>query len=483
MSFINFSGSYQPPGVYVTQQTPQVIAVPVTAPSTVALVGPTLGYFTNTDVVTLSTTSTTTLSKKGINLSTVVVTDAYNNVYAASGNYTLAQTGTGTATVTTIEEITASPIGANAVYVSYQYTDANYYLPYQFSSYTAIQATYGNPFDANNNLLSPISLAAQLLYANGSPTVVVMPTTDTGLVATQTGLSTAYVALAARNDIDIVIPLPVGITNATGANSITGVGTDLKSHCDSMAQQSLWRIGILGYESSVTTSTLNPGTLPSTGLAPAIADARVTVAYPNQLSYYYTPNNTTLTVSGYYLAAALAGVLSGNPVQQGLTRQIINGFSGIPAAMLATFTKANKNSWSAAGVSVVEPTSTAQGSSLVCRQGVTTQVNSTVLREISLVRAADNMMFNIYDSLLNSNLIGSPTTTNTPAQIQGLVQGVLDNLVASGVIVGYSSLNTAVTSNNPTVVSVTFAYSPSYPLNYIAVSFSVDTSTGNVIPV
>lgn len=479
---MSFAGSYQPPGVYVSAQTPPVLSSPVSAPTTVALVGPTRGYFTNTDASVLPVSpSTYTLSKNGINLASVVVTDAYNNVISATGNYTLSQTGTGTSSVTTITATSngffAPASGAPpAAYISYQYTDANYYQPYLFSTYRDIQQAYGTPYDDNNNLTSPITLAAQFIFANGAPNVLVVPTTDSNLLATQAGLAAAYTQLQNRNDISMVVPLPVGITSGA---TIQGVGTDLRAHCDSMAQQSMWRIGLLGYESSVSSSTLNPGQLPSTGLAPSIADQRVVVAYPNQLLYYYNPNNVTLTVSGYYLAAAMAGVLANNVVQQGLTRQPILGFSGIPTSMYTSMTKASKNTWSAAGVSVVEP-ATASGSSLICRQGVTTSTTSTVTREISLVRAADFMMYDLYNTLMNSKLIGTPTTANTPAQIQGMVQGVLDFLVSQGVIIGYTNLQATVTSTNPTVVTVTFAYQPAYPLNYIQISFSVNTSTGSV---
>ncbi len=479
---MSFSGSYQPPGIYITPQSPPVLASPVTAPTTVALVGPTRGYFTNTDVTVLPVSPTTyTLSKNGISTASVVVTDAYGNVISATGNYTVAQTGTGTATVTTITATSggffAPATGAPpTAYISYQYTDANYGLPNLLSNYNQVQQAYGTPFDSNNNLVSPITLAAQFLYANGSPNVLVVPTADTNLVATQANIAAAYTLLESRNDVSIVVPLPTGITVPA---TIQGVGTDLRSHCDSMSQQSQWRIGILGYESSVTTTALNPGQLPSTGLAPGIGDERVIVAFPNALGYYYQPTNTMMTISGYYLAAAFAGFLASNPVQQGLTRQTILGFSGIPASILSTLSKANKNTWSAAGVSVVEP-ATVNGSPLVCRQGVTTSTTSTVSREISLVRAADFMMYDLYNTLMNSKLIGAPTTANTPAQVQGMVQGVLDYCVSQGVIIGYTALQAVVTSTNPTVITVTFAYQPAYPLNYISISFSVNTSTGTI---
>jgi hypothetical protein len=41
-------------------------------------------------------------------------------------------------------------------------------------------------------------------------------------------------------------------------------------------------------------------------------------------------------------------------------------------------------------------------------------------------------------------------------------------------------LTAVVQSTNPTVIAVTFGYSPSYPLNYITVSFTVNALTGQI---
>lgn len=471
MSILDFSGSYQPPGVYIQEQAPQIAAVPVTAPSIVALVGPTRGYLTHTDAFVLSQASATALTQQGINQSTIVVTNAYGTVYSPS-NYTLATTGSGNTAVSSIELTAAgaSNIGTQVAYITYQYTDSHYYQPLTFTNPNAIIAAYGAPFDVNSNLTSPISLAASFLYANGTPTVIVMPTTDTGMTATRSGLSTAYTALSSNPYIDLVVPLPVGMTGTPNTpGDIYNVGQDLKTHCEGLAQQGIFRVGIYGWETSVT---IGPDSV-----AQNVADQRVIVPYPNQLNYFYGPNNVTVTLGGYYLAAAFAGFLSSQPVQQGLTRQVINGFSGIPNSMYITMTKQQKNTWSAAGVSVCEISG---NGSLVCRQGLTTSTANVTTSEISIVRSTDTMAFEIEETLNNSGLVGGPTNTNTPAQIQALVQGVLDTLVAAGIIVGYQGLNATVTSVNPTVVTVTFGFSPAFPLNYIAVQFSVNTSTGSV---
>lgn len=477
MSFINFSGSYQPPGVYVTAQIPQSVQASTVANTAVALVGPTRGYATNTDTVVLSGTAQP-LSKYGINASTITVTDSYGNAIPTA-NYTLSPLSgqqSPTQQVTIVQAGTPPTTGtwtsfSQPVYVSYQYTDAAFSNPQTFTSYNAIQAYYGPAYTATGTLNSPITLAAQLLYSNGNPTTVCVPTADTSPTATtQANLKAAYSLLAANTSIGLVVPLPVGITTQA---TLQGCMQDLAAHCEGLASQQIYRIGIFGYDSTVALSTFAPNAL----ISGSGADPRVVLAFPNQMSLYYQPTNTNLTVSGYYLAAAYAGVLASGPVQQGLTRRVVNGFAGISSALQPSMTKLSKNSWSSGGVAVAEISSTG---SLVCRQGVTTSTSSVINQEISLVRSADSMMSSLQTTILNTGLIGSPTTTNTPSLIQQASQSCLDLLTANGTIVGYSSLSVSVQSFNPTVITVSFQYQPAYPLNYVSVSFGVDASTGFV---
>jgi len=61
------------------------------------------------------------------------------------------------------------------------------------------------------------------------------------------------------------------------------------------------------------------------------------------------------------------------------------------------------------------------------------------------------------------------------------VQGTLINAKASGLIQSYQNLNYTVNPANPTTVNITFQYSPTYPINYIQTTLSLNTQTGTVI--
>lgn len=464
MTILDFLAGYQPPGTYIQFTPPPVLTSSPNTVQSVALVGPTRGYLTQTDAIAISATPAA-LSQAGINPATIVVTNVSGTVYTSS-NYTLTPTGSGNTLTETIVLAGGSSIPSGTlVYVSYQYTNVNFYIPQTFTNYSQVVNAYGPAFDANNNLLSPIALAAQLLYSNGTPTIIVAPTTDTALTATRTGLSGAYSNISSIANIDIVVP----ITNGLVGSSDSGAAGDLKIHCDSLSAEGMFRIGIYGADKASTTA---PDTL-----AASVGDSRVVEVWPNQLLFNNGASNQNVTVGGYCLAAACAGFLASNPPQQGLTKQNISGFAGIPLATLGLMTPTYKNQLSAAGVSVLE---SVPPGVLQIRHGVTTLPTTVLTREIPITRASDAMLDGIITSINAANVIGQPITAQTQPTVHSIVQSSLDGDVATGLIFSYTNLTTQVFSVNPTVLQVSFAYQPSYPLDYIVVTYTVNLSTGLV---
>ncbi len=475
MSIINFS-TYQSPDVYVTQLPSPIVNIVGTTPAVVAIVGPTRGYKTFTEPITLNGTAPSTLSNLGVNPATVVIQDASGNTFTAGVDYSTATIAGIDAYHNQVTVARATPSGINSgvtVFATYQYTDFNYYTPQYFTSFPAVQAAFGQALNlSSNTIASPVSLAALQAFNNGANQVIICSTTDSGLIATRAGLSAAYTSLASNTDVSIIVPLPVGLTGTpTTPGDIINVGTDLKTHCETLAAQGVFRVGIIGYE---TTNTVAPDLI-----AGGIGSARVMEAWPNQMNFFNSTTQQTLVVSGYYLAAAYAGKFASLPIQEALTRKSINGFSGIPTGVFGSMTKAYKNQLSAAGVAVVEPS---PNGSLICRHGVTTLGTTALTQELSLVRCADRMVQQIHDTLLNSGLIGSPQIPSTLGTVKSIAQGVLDNLKNTGVIFDYTGLGVQTISANPTVIAIQWAYKPSYPLNYITAQFSIDTTSGSIAP-
>ena len=118
---------------------------------------------------------------------------------------------------------------------------------------------------------------------------------------------------------------------------------------------------------------------------------------------------------------------------------------------------------------------------LWCLQGLTTNTTNWLTQEISINAIGDRLARNISSDLNNSYIIGGPLTAITVNTALAIVQATLVNAKKSGLIQSYQSLSYTLSSPNPTTIYITFQYSPTYPVNYIQVTFSLNTSTGAVI--
>lgn len=468
-----------PPGVYVEEaQTPVQPTIGLGA-SVPAIVGPAIGYRTHTEAVVLAGVANSRLTKLGVDQASVVVKDAQNTVIPGT-DYTLtvgsgadADAGTTTDNTTDIKRSGASNIlDGSTVYVSYHYTDTDYLTPVRINDYDDAKDLFGEPFDAAGNILSPLSLAAKFALANGAPQLVLAPASGSASAVTTAALVDAYNRLVSFYDVNIVVPLPVGITGTDLAPAdVPTIGTDLAQALLDALNDSVYRVGLLGVEKSVT---MDPA-----GIATGIDSERVVLMWPNRINYFNGLINQTIELSGYYLAAAAAGRLAVGSPQIPLTHKQIVGFNSIPPDLLNTMTKVTKNAWSAAGVAVAEVDRQRR---LRVRHGTTTDRSSIYTRELSLVRAKDGMVRIIKDAVDASELIGSPIDLETPVRVKGLIIGCLERAKNSGLIVDYLNVKSRQKSSDPSEIEVKFEYKPSYPLNYITVVFSVNADTGDVAP-
>lgn len=475
----DFVNQYQPPGVYVEEETSPLVAVVGTTPSVVGLLGPSIGYRTHTEAVTLTGTAPVTLSKLGVDIATnFEVRSEDGTVLPTVGDYVLdigggedADEDTETDNTATIARVALGDIGdGDTVFVSYRYTDTAYHSPHRFRDFDDVRDYYGEAVDTvTNAVVSPVSLAAKVAFENGAREVVIVATTGTDVLTSRGELEAAYDKLSTYYDVRVIVPLPVGLTGtAIAPGDVVNVAADLATWISgSISGDDILRVGLIGFESSITVA-------PET-IAAGTESSRVGILWPNGLNYYNGATNTVLEVAGYYLAAAAAGVMVNNEVQIPLTRKQIRGFTGIPAAKAATLSKSNKDLWSSSGVMVVEIDR--QGR-LVVRHGTSSDPTSVLTRELSLVRARDEMVTSIHDTVDASGLIGSAIDEETPIRVKGVIAGVLETLVSAGTIVAYQSLKVRQKSLDPTIIEVKFEYRPAYPLNYIVVSFQVNTITG-----
>jgi len=453
---------YQPPGVYVEESSPRSTFRRVLgSEAVVAIAGPSLGFRTGSDIVTLTLTPSE-LSRQGILQDTVQVTLLNGAPLTAGDDYVLETSDDpeDEATTSIAYEADSEAIDSGVrVRVTYSYRDAAFLDPVLVRSVDEVEALFGAPFDDTGEIQSPLSLAARIAAANGAGPMRLVPTSVGPEANTfAASLMSAMGRLANFDDVSVVVPLPVGLSSNAAAS-------ELKQHVEELSANGSYRTGILGLDATNTT--------PPAEVAASLESARVMLAAPNRLLYFSPERNETIVLSGYYLAAAYAGVLVGQPVQQPLTRRLVSGFSGIAPDALTSVLE--RNILSGSGVAVAEVNRRNQ---MICRHGVSTSTLSFASQEISVVRARDRMMELISSALETSGIVGSAMTPETPSSAGSVVQGVLESLLARGVFVGYKDLTSRQSQVDPTVIEVKFSYRPAFPVNYIVVNFTVDTSTG-----
>lgn len=485
---------YLPPGVYVDAGSTPTIAPVGVVPTVVCLIGQGVGYHTFTETVSFASGNSVQLTKKGINPSSLKVTGyvADPNVSGQSipktflpdipgspgtpRDYSVTQDVSGGVinSVSTLVRTTSGTISLTypQVQVTYQYTDSDYYALHGFTDFTSFQAAYGPALDpVSGAIVSPLSLAAQIALMNGANQIYAIALDGSGTIQQQ--FADAYTLLSAsNNNVNLVVPLWDTVTDGT---ALAGMLQTLNAALTADANNGVLRTAIVGLDSAYAGSATAVATL-----ATGVASQRIVLPWPNQLSFFNGYTNSTVTVDGFYLAAALAGQAASRQPQVPLTRKLPQGFTGFPATVQSGLTRTVKDQLAVAGVCVVEVDRNAQ---LSVRQGLTTNYAGGVLtREISLVRAQDALYTLVQNNLEAAALIGQPVTSGTPLQVKSIVAGALETAKSAGLIVDYSNLavrQQTPPNGDPTVIDVQFAYKPSYPLNYVLVGFTVDTSTGD----
>jgi hypothetical protein len=479
-------GGYAPPGVYIQEDVSPLVGTVGLPPTLVAVLGPASGYQTYVEQITLATTPTVRLAKKGIDVDSVAITRVDTGATVVSGDYTITPTSSPSASqdyyLDLVRDADAAVPNSTPVFVAYQYTDPDYYSPRRFDDYEDVKDVYGQPLNLVTPtlgatdyvaVLSPLSLAAKIAFENGAGELVLVPTTPPASSATTAGqistarraaLVAAYAKIATNHDVNVVVPLTDGIITADA----TGAGGELSTHVDAAAADGYLRFGVLGFDPAVTTA---PDVLLSTG---GFRSKRVALAYAASggMSYFNGGSGQTLGLGHQYLAAAYGGRMAALPVQKALTRESLRSFSGVSGTGPSN---TQKNAYAAAGVAVTEVDRRRR---IVVRHGLTTDTTSLNTREISVVRARDALVTLLQDGVESAGLIGQAITLETPLGIKSVVAGLLEAAKSAGTIVEYTGLQVRQRSTDPSVIEVRFGYSPAYPINYIAINFSVNVQTG-----
>ncbi len=483
----DFSRSYQPPGVYIEEEQTAVVSTTGIPPTLVCIVGEASGHQTSTEQIPFGE-DVVTLTKQGIDTASITVVVSGTNEVVGSADLVITKVSQNP-TVTQDYFVT---LGAGAgndlpqgtpVFVTYEYTTADYFEPKRVTNFDDVQALYGEALNLTEgaahtsgyqHILSPLSLGAKVALENGATELVLCATaaptgsTDSARSSSRrTNLKAAYEKTATLASVNVLVVLSTGIATADAS----GVLTDISGHVDRAETEDYARFAVVGFDAAVTTA---PDELIS---ASGIKNKRMMLAFagPGGMNMYSGSTNSTFSVSHAYLAAGYAGKMASLPVQQSLTKQPIFSFSGVVGAPL---TNSLKNQYAQGGVAVAE---ISRLNRLVVRHGRTTDSTNINTREAAVVRARDALVTLVSNGFADANLIGQPVDEDLVFAIKSMMQGYLETSVQTETIIAYSGLAVRQRPDDPSVVEIKFAYRPAYPLNYIAISFSIDTSIGTIV--
>jgi hypothetical protein len=186
--------------------------------------------------------------------------------------------------------------------------------------------------------------------------------------------------------------------------------------------------------------------------------------FPDQVSSVIDGIDTV--IPAYYYAAGLAGDASSRPAQDPLTRNSLNGFSGVIGPRLSNINL----DIVAAGNFILHVER--EGEIPVVRMQCTTDADSLENRELSIVKAIDTFAKTLRSVLRDS--IGRFNITQDYLDSIGiLVGGVCTNAVAEGLLASAEAVNIKQDAEQRDTLIVDVAIAVLYPANYIKLTIVV----------
>jgi|ERR1039458_903948 hypothetical protein len=399
--------------------------------------------------------------------------------------------------------ITALSTGAisngTLVTVTYTYVPSDYWDPVRLFNIIDVENRFGPSFSVATNAQtgqsyytgvgSQLSMGARMAFNNGAASVICQPlfnvadgvqtAVTSGNVGNTTVWSKTLTSLYPYEDINVIVPILDSSTSPTNTLNIFGQVQTYQSYMNSQQQ---YVIAIFGEDGTASTANFQTllSAIPNTH-APSLqanfgnAVSSQCVLINNTIFQLPTPGGytNTINVGGQYAAAAVAGSLAGRAVSSSMTHSGLLGFNSITDPRVPSA----KNTDAAAGLFVIE-----MYHGLVrCRHGLTLDIIDGAARaELSVVRAKFLMMESIKLTIDNEIIGKIIADANSPAIVSSAISGVLSLLQEARSIVGYTAVQAQLVSLDPTIMTATFSYRPSFTINYVRVSFTLDLTNSIV---
>ena len=202
----------------------------------------------------------------------------------------------------------------------------------------------------------------------------------------------------------------------------------------------------------------------------------VGLAYGNRRMYYVFPDSCTATLGGptlelegFYMCAAIAGMVGQQPPQQPFTNLPVTGFSGVQGSN-DTYRESHLDTMAGGGVYIM--IQEADGAPIISRHQLSTNVTTIETRELSITKAVDYTAKFMRAGL--RNFIGRYNITAAFLDtLSSVVQGQLAFLAESGVIIGGYLNSITQDTTNPDTVLIDIGLEVAYPCNYIRLTLIV----------
>jgi hypothetical protein len=455
---------------------------------------------------TTGLTPNTTYSISGTSIPSTPKATTFTTENTLSANIVLSAAVTADITSGSVI-ITPAPIPTGArVAVTYKYTPADYWNPQVYYDTPSIEAKFGNKYsDDQSTVNSPLSLAADIAFANGATSVVIQPvfyqTTSTGaknpatnaqlrddVDSTGSSWTASLSSLRSINNIGAIVPV-------VGQAKLYGYGTNTAVEMTSAAvlkilqqvqdhvyyQQTTngeYMLGIFGEDGTDTGGTYATQTELQSHVATLQAayggtyNQEFVLVSPSKFTRT-TPNGTVLKLGGQYVAVAIASALMSRRPSITLTRKNIVGFTSVYDIR----TRSQMTDDSRKGLLVLEqkPSNVVQ-----VRHAITTDISTIAKSELSVVRAKNRMVAGLRKTV-DEQIVGQVVAdNNAPLVVASAIGGVLSRMVDDGDIVSFADVQAKFLTNNPTAIDVRFNYRPAFPINNVSIGFSVDLTTGTL---
>ena len=190
-----------------------------------------------------------------------------------------------------------------------------------------------------------------------------------------------------------------------------------------------------------------------------IRDRRVVYCYPSNVKV--TIGNTEVVVGGYYLGAAVAGLIDSLALNVPITGQLVGGFTEISDVML----RQDKNAIAQRGCLIVED-------NMRIRHALTTDQTNSITGELKVTRIVDYVMRLMRSSL--EAFVNQPYTAGLLSTIAMSVKMLLMQLANANIITDFRDINVVRNTLEPRQVDVSFAIRPALDINWIYVKFTVE---------